>query len=184
MALLKVALTGGVAEGKTTVLRFLAEEGLRTASADDVAREVFEDPVVQSEIGQRLKLDGPIEREKVRLAIEGDPSKRRALNEVMHPEILARLISLNADVVEVPLLIETCIQSLFERVWVATCGPEEQERRLVERLGDAGAARRLVASQLPTVVKCAFADQAIRTDQPLSSVQKAAGELARNSALR
>jgi dephospho-CoA kinase len=91
---------------------------------------------------------------------------------------------LNADVVEVPLLIETCIQSLFERVWVATCGPEEQERRLVERLGDAGAARRLVASQLPTVVKCAFADQAIRTDQPLSSVQKAAGELARNSALR
>ena len=139
MALLKVALTGGVAEGKTTVLRFLAEEGLRTASADEVAREVFDDPVVQSEIGQRLEVDGPIEREKVRSLIEGDPSKRRALNEVMHPEILARLISL---------------------------------------------ARRLVASQLPTVVKCAFADQAIRTDQPLSSVQKAAGELARNSALR
>lgn len=181
MALLRVALTGGVAEGKTTVLRFLSEEGLKTASADEIAREVFDDPSVQSEIGHRLELDGPIDRDAVRAAISQDPSRRRALNEVTHPEILARLISQDADVVEVPLLIETCIQSLFQRVWVVTCGPEEQHRRLTERLGDVEAAQRLVDSQLPTAVKCAFADQTIRTDQPLSSVQKAAGELARKA---
>lgn len=184
MALLKVALTGGVAEGKTTVLRFLSEEGLSTASADEIGREVFDEPVVQAEIGERLGLTGKVDRNKVRTAIASDPAKRRVLNEVMHPEILARLISQDADVVEVPLLVETCIQSLFQRVWVVTCGPVEQERRLVERLGDVAEARRMMGTQLPTVVKCAFADQTIRTDQPLASVQKAAGELARNRALR
>src|SRR5690349_7564455 len=184
MALMKVALTGGIAEGKTTLLRMLSEQGLSTASADEVAREVFDDPLVRYEIGQRLGMTEPIDRDSVRQTIERSPEKRRTLNEVTHPEILARLISQNADVVEVPLLIETCLQSLFERVWVATCGPDEQERRLVERLGDADRARRLVSSQLPSLVKCAFADRVIRTDRPLTSVLREAEELARNSVFR
>jgi dephospho-CoA kinase len=184
MALLKVALTGGIAEGKTTLLRMLSEQGLKTASADEVARGVLEDPVIQSEIGQRLGIRGPIDREELRRTIEEDPGKRRSLNEVMHAEILARLISQDADVVEVPLLIETCLQSLFQRVWVVTCGRVEQSRRLTERLGDPEQAERLVGTQLPTLVKCAFADRVVRTDVPLSSVQSEAVELARSAALR
>jgi dephospho-CoA kinase len=184
MALLKVALTGGVAEGKTTVLRMLSEQGLKTLSADDVARDVLADPVVQSEIGQRLGIGVPIDRDELRSAVQSDPEKRRLLNEATHPEILARLISEDADVVEVPLLIETCIQSLFERVWVVTCGPEEQGRRLVARLGDDAQAQRLMGSQLPTQVKLAFADRIVRTDRALASVQVAVVELARSAVLQ
>ncbi|MEX2243199.1 MAG: dephospho-CoA kinase [Fimbriimonadaceae bacterium] len=182
MALLKAALTGGVAEGKTTVLRMLSEAGLRTGSADEVAREVFEDPLTQSLIAERFGLPGPLDRARMRALITADPDKRRALNEVVHPEILARLVEGGADVIEVPLLVETCLQSSFRRVWVVTCGRQEQLRRLTERLGDDQRARALVSSQLSTEVKCAFADRIVRTDRPLGDVYREAEELARSLA--
>jgi dephospho-CoA kinase len=182
MALLKAALTGGVAEGKTTVLRMLSEAGLKTGSADEVARDVFEDPFTQGLIEERLGLPGPLDRARLRALIASDPDKRRALNEVVHPEIFARLLEAGADVVEVPLLIETCLQSSFRRVWVVTCGRQEQVRRLTERLGDERRAEDMVSSQLPTPVKCAFADRIVRTDRPLGDVYREAEELARNLA--
>ncbi len=179
MALLKVALTGGIAEGKTTVLRALSEFGMKTVSADDVAREVLEDEPTRTAIRERLGM-AQFDRESLSSAIAVDATKRRALNEVMHPEILARLIAADADVVEVPLLVETCLQSMFQRVWVVSCGPVEQARRLTERLGDEAKARALISTQLPGRVKCAFADRIVRTDRPLGDVIREAEELARS----
>lgn len=181
MALLNVALTGGIAEGKTTLLRALSEFGMKTVSADDVAREVFEDESTQAVIKERLGL-ASLDRASLGSAIAKDSGVRRVLNEVTHPEILARLIAADADVVEVPLLVETCLQSVFRRVWVVSCGRAEQERRLVERLGDLERARALVSTQLPTEVKCAFADRIVRTDRPLADVLREAEELARSVA--
>ncbi len=180
MALLAAALTGGVAEGKTTVLRMLSEFGLSTASADEVAREVLIDPVVQAGIGVALGIPTPFERENLMSVIVNDPEKRRALNEIVHPEVFSRLVESRADVVEVSLLLETCIQAAFGRIWVVSCNPEERMRRLTERLGDRGRAEALVASQLKSGVKLAFADRTIRTDRPLDSVQRDVAELARS----
>jgi dephospho-CoA kinase len=106
------------------------------------------------------------------------------MNEVLHPEVFARLVELGADVVEVPLLIETCLQSSFRQVWVATCGPAEQRRRLLERHGDEGLVARLLSTQLPSVVKSAFADRTLRTDRPLASVQEEVAVIARELASR
>ena len=179
MALLQIALTGGIAEGKTTVLRTLSEFGVRTASADEIAREVLDDPAVSGKVAQRMGLSEPLDREKLGRAIAANPAKRRALNSILHPEILARMIEARAVVIEVPLLVETCLQGAFRRTWVVTCGPEEQLRRLTDRLGDEGEALRMLALQLPTRVKCAFADRIIRTDRPLDSVVSDVRELAR-----
>ena len=178
MALLQIALTGGIAEGKTTVLRALSEFGVRTASADEIAREVMDDPLVSQEVALKMGLAEPIDRERLGREIAADTAKRRALNSILHPEILARMIEARADVIEVPLLIETCLQGAFSRTWVVTCGPQEQLKRLTERLGDEGEARRRLAQQLPTSVKCAFADRIIRTDRPIESVLSDVRELA------
>ena len=180
MAVLNVALTGGIAEGKTTVLRMFSELGLSTVSADEVARGVLEDAEVQGRVRERLGLSGAMDRGKILEAIAADPAKRRSLNEIMHPEVLARLVLEQADVVEVPLLVETCLHTAFRRVWVVTCGAEEQLRRLIERTGDEGTALRLLSTQLPTAVKRAFADRTIRTDRPPRDVYKDAEELARS----
>jgi dephospho-CoA kinase len=180
MALFSAALTGGVAEGKTTVLRMLSEFGLSTASADEVASDVLADPVVQHEVSSAFGLEPPFDRRELGAIVAGDPGRRRALNEIVHPEVFSRLVEIRADVVEVPLLLETCIQAAFGRIWVVTCSPEERLRRLTERLGDRERAQRLVASQLASEVKLAFADRTIRTDRPLDSVQRDVEELARS----
>jgi dephospho-CoA kinase len=180
MALMAAALTGGVAEGKTTVLRMLSEFGLLTASADEMAREALASPETQAEVAALFGIRAPLDRSQLRTIVANDPDKRRSLNSVLHPEVFARMVESGADVIEVPLLLEACLQSSFERVWVATCGPEEQLRRLTERLGAPGRAREMVGLQLPTEVKLAFADRTIRTDRPLDAVQQAAGELARS----
>ena len=179
MPLLNVGLTGGIAAGKTTVLRMLSECGLSTLSADEVAREVLEEPAMQEAVGRELRVRLPLDRKELGTIVANDPTKRRRLNALLHEEVFARIVESGADVVEVPLLVEACLQSSFRQVWVASCGPQEQLRRLTARLGDAGKAVLSLDSQLRSEVKEAFADVTVRTDGPLDAVQKEVVELAR-----
>ena len=101
-----------------------------------------------------------------------DPSIRRAVNRITHPAIFDRIQNAGAQFIEVPLLIEACLQGEFDRVWVVTCGPEEQLRRLTARLQSAEAATVLLRTQLTSRVKIVFADSVIRTNQPEFSVKR------------
>ncbi len=166
---MRVAVTGGIAEGKSTVVSYAASLGVETASADLFAAEVFADPSVQERLAHALGLPLPLDRAAVRTRL-ADPEMRRRLNAVTHPGILKRMAECPAPIVEVPLLLEGCLQGLFGRVWVVTCGPEEQLRRLTQRMGNHASALELVRTQLPIAVKCAFADHVFRTDMPEETV--------------
>jgi dephospho-CoA kinase len=169
---MRVAVTGGVAEGKSTVLQACADAGYTVGSADAVAREVFEQAAVQAQLAQLLQVEAPVAPSDLRQVLSENPSLRRSVNRLMHGNILQAMDRQDAQIWEVPLLIETCIYGLFDRVWVVTCGPEEQLERLVARLGDEQAARNLIATQLPSTIKCAFADHIVRTNQPRDLVQQ------------
>lgn len=174
----RIAITGGIGEGKTTVCGYLRSLGHEVASADEIARSVFEEPEVQAALASELGCSPPVDRQAVRDRLALDPAFRRVLNRLTHPVILRRLESVSARFVEVPLLIEACLQERFDRVWVVTCGWEEQLRRVAERLGSREKARLLIATQLPTRAKLAFADAVIRTNRPESDVQALVAELA------
>jgi len=173
----RIAITGGIAEGKSTVLGYLREEGYRVASADEIARHVFESDAIQLAIAALLGRKGPVGPEELRSALSASSATRRAVNRLLHPVILKALEREDAQFFEVPLLIETCLQGRFDRVWVVTCGAEEQLRRLSVRLGSEEKAAQLIALQLPTRVKCVFADEIVRTNQSedfvMSSVKAA-----------
>lgn len=177
-ALFRLAVTGGPGEGKSTVLGALEALGFRTASADEIVKDVWQDEGGRRRIADALELPVPLDRDHVRSLVLADAGARRRLNAALHPEVLSRLAATRADVVEVPLLVEACLAGLFKRVWVVTCGPEEQLRRLTARLGDEGEAKRLVASQLPTVVKSTFADAIVRTNCSIDSVMREVESLA------
>lgn len=162
----RLAITGGAASGKSTLLRYLREQGVATASADDVARLVYDDPAIQSRLAEILGVPQPVPRHLLLQAILDDPSVRRSVNAAMHDAVWRQLELTKSVVWEVPLLIEACLQGSFERVWVADCGADEQRRRLFERLGDADLVERLIATQLPARAKVAFADEVIRTNRP------------------
>lgn len=165
-----IGLTGGIAEGKSTVLGFLQDAGFFTVSADAVAREVFESPEINQKIAAVFGLEQAT-REAVRSKIAQFPRLRRSLNQLMHGQVLDRIMASGADFAEIPLLIETCLTRNFEGIWVVTCGPEEQLSRLTVRLKDADLAKSLLRTQLPTFAKVPFADRIVRTNEPLDSVK-------------
>jgi dephospho-CoA kinase len=162
-------LTGGIAEGKSTVLGFFADLGVPTYSADQIAREALLDPDVSARLDALLGLEGAT-RADIRERALGDDAFRRKLNHLAHPWVSAKLGDFHG-VAEIPLLIETVRFSAMDVVIVVTCGPGEQRRRLVERVGDEELADRLLAIQLPTSVKIRFADAVIRTNESMESVQ-------------
>jgi dephospho-CoA kinase len=160
----KIAITGGVGEGKSTVLHYLHELGISTLSSDVVARKVFLSKTVQKQIADYTGIALPILPEHLRDIFPKMPELRRSLNRIMHPLIRKELLRSKATVVEVPLLVETCMIADFEKIWVVTCGCEEQLRRVTARLGNEEAARRLIGTQLPTRAKLPFADLIVRTN--------------------
>ncbi len=163
------AITGGIAEGKSTVLGFLATAGYRVASADEVAREVFQHIDIQEELRLRL---GVTDRNALRERLGLDPEARRILNHVMHAPVWEALSRTGAEVVEIPLLIETVLHPRCAGVWVVTCGEAEQYRRLMGRLGDEVLVRRLLQTQLSTRVKAMFADRIIESNLPEPQVRR------------
>lgn len=167
----RIAITGGVAEGKSTVLGYLRDLGYSIESADHIARDVFESEEVQRQIGDLLGAAPPVSRDVLRGAI-ADVAVRRRVNAITHPRIIEAMRSSAAEFLEIPLLIETCLQGGFDRVWVVTCGADEQRRRLVARLGSEAAASSLLGTQLTSRIKIAFADSVIRTNRDESSVQR------------
>lgn len=164
-----IAITGGIAEGKSTVLAALARLGFRTLSSDEVARAVYETAEVQDGIARIVGIEAP-SREDVRAAIAAKPSRRRELNALMHRPIWARVLEFQPEFVELPLLIEACLHPEFRKVWVVTCGPEEQRRRLLERVGNPTLADQLIRTQMSSRAKAVFADRIVRTNGELDNV--------------
>jgi dephospho-CoA kinase len=172
-----IAVTGGIAEGKSTVIGYLRALGVETESSDRLARAVFDSPPVQGQLASLLAISAPVSREAVRGAIRVD-AVRRKINQIMHPQIVDLIAASPAKVIEIPLLIEASMQGLFDRVWVVTCGEAEQLRRLSDRLGSADEAQALIRTQLTSHAKLPFADRVVRTNQAESSVKRFVTEAA------
>lgn len=164
------AITGGIAEGKSTVLSYLNEAGYRTVSADRVAREIYESPEMQALIRDQFPTRN---RDELRDLVGSDPSARRRLNALMHEPVWSSMLALEPDFVEVPLLIETVLHSRCAGVWVVMCGEDEQRRRLAARLGgDTRRAETLIQTQLPSRVKAVFADRVFDSNLPEPHVRR------------
>lgn len=165
-----IGLTGAIAGGKSTVLAMLADLGLRTASSDTIAREIFREETTQQALRERLGGAGPVEAAELREEILRDPSLRRWTNRLMHPLVGARLMEIQTDVVEVPLLFEACLQGRYREVWTVACGETERARRLRVRYGEEADLGAFGRWQLDEPTKVALCDVTIRTDRPLPSV--------------
>jgi dephospho-CoA kinase len=163
---LRVGLTGGIASGKSTVGRQLAELGCRLIDADVLAREVVApgEPAwraVVAEFGPEvLGSDGRLDRKRLGALVFADPARRRALEAITHPAIMARreavLDGWRAEgfdglvVLDIPLLVEIGAVSQVDRVVVVYAERRAQLERLMRRDGfDRAEAERRLASQMP-----------------------------------
>lgn len=181
---MNIGLTGGIATGKSTVSSLLVKKGALLVDADAIARDVMlpGNPVlaaVTASFGQGiLHEDGTLDRKKLGSIVFGDKIALETLNSISHPEIRKeirkQMLELETTfperlvVVDIPLLYESGLESIFEQVWVVYAPRHIQKERLMSRdlLSDGQAEARL-QSQMDIEVKRSLADQVIDNSQTL-----------------
>ena len=178
--MIKVALTGGIATGKSYVLNRLRLRGVPCLDAHELAHGVMAAGTEASRaIGERfgaevIDASGAVDRRKLGPLVFADPGARAELEAIVHPAVYRAIeAGLRAFeliggspvvVVDIPLLYETGHAADFARVVVTVCAPEIQLARLQARGLSEEAARQRLAAQMPAAEKGARADVVIRTD--------------------
>ncbi len=189
-----VALTGGIASGKSTIARRLAEHGAVVVDADRIVRDVQQpgSPVLADladAFGDEVLLaDGSLDRAALGSRVFGDPEAVARLNAIVHPAVraesarrFAEAFAVDPDAVvvyDVPLLVEARVDDPWELIVVAHAPADVRRRRLVELRGMAeeDAAARL-ASQVSDQARLAVADVVIDTAGSLDDTLRQVDEL-------
>jgi dephospho-CoA kinase len=177
--MLKIALTGGAATGKSYVLDQFRKHGVPVIVADDLAHGVTAagteaTAAIAARFGAGvIGPDGGVNREALGPIVFGDATARRELEAIIHPGVyraidaFMRAFEKSGDalaVAEIPLLYETGRAKDFDRVIVTACAEDTQLARLVARGIPEARARQVLAAQKPTAEKAAQADVVIDTD--------------------
>lgn len=189
-----VALTGGIASGKSTIARRLAELGAVIVDADQIVRDVQQpgSPVlaaIADEFGAGvIRADGSLDRAALGGLVFGDDDAVRRLNAIVHPAVRAESARRFAEVLErdpgavvvydVPLLVEARVDDPWELIVVAHAPADVRSRRLVELRGmsETDAAAR-IASQVSDDARLAIADAVIDTTGTLDDTRRQVDEL-------
>jgi len=178
--LLKVALTGGIATGKSHVIDELRRRGVPCLDADALAHGVMTAGTEASTAiaarfgGDMLDASGAVDRKKLGRLVFADALARRDLEAIVHPAVYraigAGLRGFELDnaatlaVVDIPLLYETAHAGDFDQVVATLCRVETQEARLMARGLTREEARQRLAAQMSAEEKASRADYVIRTD--------------------
>jgi dephospho-CoA kinase len=182
---LRVALTGGIASGKSYCLGRFAALGVPTIDADALSHEVVAPgtpglAAVVARFGTGvLGADGALDRAALGDIVFADPAARADLEAIIHPLVYTRISAWFEEldraagaaasgpgfaIADIPLLYETGHAADFDRVIVTACSAAVQEQRLADRGLSPEEARQRIAAQMPTDAKRARADIVIDTN--------------------
>lgn len=192
-----IALTGGIASGKSTIAAVLADHGAVIVDADQIVRDVQRpgSPVldaIAAQFGDRMILaDDSLDRAALAQAVFGDPEKVAQLNAIVHPAVrrasaerFASAFSADPEAVvvyDVPLLVEARPDDPWDLIVVAHAPAADRLARLVAHRGmSAEEARARIASQASDEERLAVADVVIDTAGTLERTREQAAELFRD----
>lgn len=175
-----IALTGGIASGKSTIAARLAEHGAVIVDADQIVRDVQGpgSPVlaaIAAEFGEDvIRVDGALDRAALGARVFADQDRLQALNAIVHPAVREEsarrfTAALDADpaavvVYDVPLLVEARVDDPWDLIVVADAPADLRAQRMMALRGMTEEdARARLASQVPDDVRRAVADVVIDT---------------------
>ena len=178
---LKIGLTGGIASGKSTVCDLFSQLSVEIIDADTISHYLTKsDGLAFQEIldhfGDRiLGSDGELDRQQLRSIIFNDVAEKQALENIIHPKVLDKINKNISDstapylIIAVPLMIETGMNQLMDRVLLIDCSIETQVRRLIERdKCTKQQAESIIANQASLESKRALCDDVILNEEDTS----------------
>lgn len=176
----RVALSGGIASGKSVVADMFAELGIPVIDTDLIAREIVRpgQPAldeIRDRFGEAvIDAAGNLDRRALRKLVFADENARRELEGILHPRIGAetRRQAIAApgpyQIIVVPLLVGSPLAKFVDRVLIVDCDEELQLQRLLARDAETvEQARRILAAQSSREERLAIADDVIRNDRGL-----------------
>jgi dephospho-CoA kinase len=182
-----IGLTGGIAAGKSEVLRILGELGAETVSTDAIVHDLLGTDAVRDQLverwGDEVAPEGEIDRARVAAVVFERPDELRWLESILHPLVGERVIAwrrglaedVEVAVVEVPLLFEGSMGPMFDATIAVSAGDAERERRASER--GTGALEARSGRQLSQEEKAARATFAIDNEETLAELEEDLKEL-------
>ena len=177
-----IGLTGGIASGKSTVSKYLAEKGFKVYDADRIAKDISEKKSVQKEIittfGDKiLDENGNVDRKKLKEIVFKNKEKLKQLNAIIHPKVIdfyKELKEQNTDkiiIFDVPLLFESGIDKFCDKILVVISDYKIQLNRIVERDKiDRDLAEKIIKSQLSNEERIKKADVVIENNSSLEDL--------------
>ena len=180
----RVGLTGGIASGKSTVADRFAALGVPVIDTDVLARDVVAPgtpglAAVIAAFGPDVLLpDGTLDRRRLRELAFATAGRRQQLEAILHPRIRSRMEALCASaggpyqLLVIPLLIESGLETRVDRVLVVDCSESVQRARLTVRDGESAAgADRLLAAQVDRATRLSRADDVLVNDGSRDELQ-------------
>jgi dephospho-CoA kinase len=187
LKLKKIAITGGISSGKSTVCRFLAQRGSYVVSADEIVHKLLaSDPKIQKQViellGNSVLIEGQISRKAVAEKVFSDLKKLKSLELILHPAVFNEINKhyqsvkenpkYNLFVAEVPLLYESQKEGLFDFVAVVLSERIFCEKRFIETQNSSKEAfEKRMQRQMQPLEKAAKADFILLNNHDLEDLK-------------
>ncbi len=181
---MRVGLTGGIASGKSIVADMFADHGVPIIDTDLIARQIVMpgNPAldeIKVLFGDKIIADdGALDRSALRKLVFADTGQRRQLEAIMHPRIQQETIDQataaggDYQLIVVPLLTDSPLKDLVDRVLVVDCDQKTQIQRLLDRDDESlQQAQRILAAQASREERLAIADDVIDNDASLDATR-------------
>jgi dephospho-CoA kinase len=190
-----LGVTGGIATGKSTVSRMLAEStDFVVFDADACVHDLLAgDEQVRASVARLFGLPQPepgqpVDRGALREIVFSDPAKRRSLEEILHPAVRRHWHSLLEDcrgqnrnfLADIPLLFETGAEIFFDATLVVAASRATQQSRLAARGVNPALVEAMLASQWPIGQKVGAAGFVIWNDGSLAALRRQVSLLLEN----
>lgn len=168
-----VAVTGGIASGKTLLCREFEDQGLRVYYSDKIAHQILQQPKIKKQIAEQFKefdllKNGQLDRELLGDLVFEDPEKLKYLNTVIHPlvrlEIQKIIDHSQAKVIvfEIPLLVENKLQGAFDlTINLHSDKKDKLERLIINRKISREKAEKIIEAQIDPDVRIEKTDLTI-----------------------
>jgi dephospho-CoA kinase len=192
--MLRIGLTGGLASGKSTVARMLAELGAAVFDADEIVRSLdlpggAGERAARELFGERVAgADGAVDRARIAEIVFRDPAARHALEARIHPLVRTERARRFAEaeragaavaVAEASQLLESGTESDYDRVLLVVAPDEERLRRWASKGGDADDGRRRMQFQIAANAAAARSHDVLVNDGSLEQLRARVGDLYR-----